>query len=885
MARFAVALLLMASVTGASGGLVAAHATPTDEPDGPRAVIVGWQDPSHAGEALVGLVAHGARVNRGLSRGRGAVVAVPVGMDAVEYAERLAQLPGVTYAEPDWPVRALWTPDDPYFTATTDPMQWAPARIQASEAWDVARGDGVVIAVIDSGVDMDHPDLAAKIDAASGWDFVEDDAVPDDEYGHGTHCAGIAAAVTDNASGIAGIAPGATIMPVRVLDENGDGSMSLLADGIDWAVEHDADVVSLSLGGTYGTETLQQAVSRALHAGVVVLAASGNSGRSVLYPAAYQGVIAVGATGPDDARASYSCYGPELDVVAPGGTTVAKVWSTVPPLSEGGALYDYKSGTSMAGPHVAGLAALLLGERPGLIPDAVEWLIEQSALDLGAEGRDDYYGAGIVQARDTLDLMLSDVASPVTTATVTGDGGPEVRFTFGRSDEGLGIAATFVEVGGSVEDVTSSFTLRTPGVHDVTFWSTDRAGNVEEPQTVTVTVSDVIAPVTTADVRASYLRSAVITLSATDVGSGVADTYYRLDGSPEATGTTVAVSDYGTHTLEYWSVDLSANRETTRTATFEITGLPELSRVAGPDRYATALAASRSAYADGACSTVLIASGADYPDALGAAALAGVLDAPILLTRPGGLPDGVLDEIRRLGASRVLIIGGPPAVSEGVAEGLSRTGLAVERVAGPNRYATARAVAARCGAEGGGSPGRVVLVRGDSFADALSVAPIGFAMHYPILLTRTDALPAETRVAIIESGAGEVLIVGGTPAVSEDVAREVAGLPGLEVRRVAGADRYETAVLVAESAVAMGWSQPNEIGITTGTNFPDALAAGPVTGRGGGVVLLTRPDVLPAGVRSFIAGALAPESPIRIFGSPAAVSDGVAATLGAITLR
>src|SRR5690606_37249544 len=184
--------------------------------------------------------------------------------------------PNVEYAEPNYIYRIQWTPNDTYFSS----QQWGPQKVQAPAAWDVTRSSSDTwIAIIDTGVQYDHPDLAGKV--VRGYDFVDDDWDPYDGNGHGTHCAGIAAAVTNNGRGIAGMAPNATIYAVRVLNNSGSGTLDDVANGIIHAADSGADVISLSLGASVGATTLKNAVDYAWNKGVVVVAAAGNNGTSL----------------------------------------------------------------------------------------------------------------------------------------------------------------------------------------------------------------------------------------------------------------------------------------------------------------------------------------------------------------------------------------------------------------------------------------------------------------------------------------------------------------------------------------------------------------------------------------------------------------------------
>jgi thermitase len=312
---------------------------------------------------------------------------VPEGQELAVVAA-LRPHPLVEYAEPNYILRAVLTPNDPYFSS-----QWGLTKIGASQAWDVTTGSSdLTIAIVDSGIDLDHPDLSGKI--VLGYDYINEDWGPDDDYGHGTHVAGIAAAWTNNGQGVAGVSWGARLMALKVLDDRGSGSYADVASAVTYAADHGAKIINLSLGGDYDSQTLHDAVIYAHHAGCVLAAATGNEGGPVvLYPAKYAEALAVAATDSNDQRAWFSNYGPEVDVAAPG----VSIYSTY--LGSG---YTYMNGTSMATPYVAGLAALIWSEVPSYTNDQVEGRIEMTAVDLGAPGWDQDYGHGRIDAHAAL---------------------------------------------------------------------------------------------------------------------------------------------------------------------------------------------------------------------------------------------------------------------------------------------------------------------------------------------------------------------------------------------------------------------------------------------------------------------------------------------------
>lgn len=296
--------------------------------------------------------------------------------------KKLEKDPRVLYAEPDFVASALELTDDPSL-----PTQWALYKIQAAgegtSAWNLSKSNtSVRVAILDTGVDQNHDDLKDKIISNKNC---TDSPTPDDLFGHGTHVAGIAAGATHNAVGIAGTGYNASIMNVKVLSDSGYGYYSWIANCIIWAADNGAKVISMSLGGSGGSKTLENAVNYAWGKGVVVVAAAGNSGNSrASYPAYYRNVIAVAATDQQDKKASWSNYGRWVDIAAPG----VGIFSTLPNHTNSiGALnYGTLSGTSMATPHVAGVAVLLWSTPKGSSNVAVRKFIESSATKISGTG-------------------------------------------------------------------------------------------------------------------------------------------------------------------------------------------------------------------------------------------------------------------------------------------------------------------------------------------------------------------------------------------------------------------------------------------------------------------------------------------------------------------
>lgn len=281
----------------------------------------------------------------------------------------------VEFAEPDYVVEAILTPNDTYFG-----KQWGMAKISAPAAWEITQGSsGIKIAILDTGIDQNHEDLAAKI--VANKNFTTSKTV-DDKYGHGTHVAGIAAAITNNGKGVAGVGFNSSLINVKVLGDQGSGYWSWVANGITWAADNGAKVINMSLGASAASNTVKLAVDYAWGKGAVLVAAAGNNNSSALfYPAAYGNVIAVAATDQNDAKASFSNYGSWVDIAAPG----VDILSTLPNHANRFITRNYGSlgGTSMASPHVAGVAALVWATGYGTSNTSVRSQIESKADEAG----------------------------------------------------------------------------------------------------------------------------------------------------------------------------------------------------------------------------------------------------------------------------------------------------------------------------------------------------------------------------------------------------------------------------------------------------------------------------------------------------------------------
>lgn len=321
--------------------------------------------------------------------------------------EILRRQTGVLRIDDDVIVEALAKPEKaakpvkPTATPTPTPTQalsWGIDRIDAELIWATTSADLIKVGIIDTGIDTKHPDLTLNI--KGGVSTVGYTKSYNDDNGHGTHVAGIAAALNNN-FGVVGVGPQIDLYGVKVLDRRGSGYLSDVIEGLDWAIKNGMQVVNMSLGTSSDVQSFREAVARVNSAGIVQVAAAGNSGGSVIYPAAYPEVIAVSATDKTDTITSWSSRGPEVDLAAPG----VDIYSTYK-----GSTYQTLSGTSMASPHVAGAAALVLSV-PGKCdynsdsvcsPAEVQQRLEATAENLGVSGRDDLYGSGLVDAENAV---------------------------------------------------------------------------------------------------------------------------------------------------------------------------------------------------------------------------------------------------------------------------------------------------------------------------------------------------------------------------------------------------------------------------------------------------------------------------------------------------
>jgi len=459
-----------------------------------------------------------------------------------------------SFAEPDYVAVPLVVPNDPNYY-----LEWHLSTIQAPTAWEVTTGStGVPIAMIDSGVDPTHPDLASKL--IPGWSFLTGTADTHDVLGHGTETAGTAAAIGNNGLGVAGIAWQNPIMPLVVLNSSDWASYSDIASAITYAADHGVRIVNISIGGTSYSSTLQSAVDYAWSKGTVVFAAAGNYANSTpIYPAGCTNVVAVGAMDSNDNLASFSNFGSYVDLTAPG----TNIMTT---LSGGG--YGGVSGTSFASPIAAGVAALVLSRNPSLSAQQLVTLLEQNSDDLGAAGYDQTFGWGRVNASRA--VVAAGGGSTTPPSVTISSPGPSSTIQATVMVQGNAVAPTSLS---SVEFWVDSAKISTTTATSFAFdWNTMSVGNgphtltviAREPtgvsgqSSVNVTVNNVTADTTPPSVTLSSPANGstvagVVPVqgSATD-NVGVTSVQVVVDGTP---GASTSASSFSFN----WDSSLAAN--------------------------------------------------------------------------------------------------------------------------------------------------------------------------------------------------------------------------------------------------------------------------------------------------------------------------------------
>ena len=497
---FTLSLALVAALAGYAG---LSHAAPAASAKAAAPVssgaIVGWAK----GRLLVGpraglsdkefakvLKSQNAKSKGRFKQINSHVIELPPGVDEVAAMQALRKDRRLKYVELDMAMAPAATVTDPSYGSS-----WALPKIQAPAAWDSANGSGVTIAILDTGVDSSHPDLAANI--VPGWNIYDNNSNTADVYGHGTAVAGTAAMVGNNSAGSAGVAWGARIMPVRISQPDGYAYWSTIAQGVNWAADNGAKVVNISYGVS-GSSTVQSAAQYLRNKGGVVVVSAGNTS-ALDSTAAHDSLLTVAATDSNDARASFSTYGSFVDVAAPG----VGIYAT----TRGGS-YGNWSGTSFSSPITAATAALMLSANSRLTPADIDRILKSTAVDLGTAGFDQYYGYGRIDAARAVAAARATVASDTQapTISITSPTGGKVAAVVPvdvNFSDNVGVARAEFYVNGSKvatdESGPFAFAWDTSTYGDGTYTlvakAYDAAGNVGTSPSVSVSIgNDSTAP-------------------------------------------------------------------------------------------------------------------------------------------------------------------------------------------------------------------------------------------------------------------------------------------------------------------------------------------------------------------------------------------------------
>ncbi len=847
--------------------------------------------------------------------------------------------PTVAWAEPVY-VTAL--PGTVAAVPVSDPLsvqQYALDRMRVRDAWAIGTGGSSIVAVLDTGIQFDHPDLQGivaynagemgagkesngrdddgngKVDDWRGWNFVADTNDPTEDNVHGTWVSGIIGASHDNGIGIAGISWRDKVLPVKIMDANGTGDTADLAAGIDYAVKRGAKVINMSIAGFPYTQLVQDAIDRAWASGAVLVAAAGNNrSSSPTFPADFAHVLGVTATQADDELTNWSNYGSWVELAAPG----AAVTTTNCNRCNGWGDYTAISGTSFAAPNVAGVVALMRGRFPAMTPQAIVDRLLATADDLGYAGRDDRYGYGRVNALRALGGSATPVtqsrgdalepnnvlsrAAPIPLGVTTHPnsypaGDVDVfRVTAPRAGR-IDVAVTPVidttrPVKSSLPfdpvlelyDATGRLVLHVDNPTDSTAVergsiqlaagasATLRVTNwlpngVRTAYTITPAFVDNVAPLVAGRAPVSGAggvdADSGITVQFNEAVTGVSAYTMALRNAAGAVLPATVSYDAArrTATLRPRStlpgratLKVSLSASSIRDAAgngFAGTSWTFATRRAAPrlgatDRYATAAVLSAARFAAGA-PVAYVASGLGFADALSGGPAAAAGHGPLLLTAPTTLPAATATELARLAPGRIVVLGGPSAVSDAVMAALgSYTTGSVTRIAGADRYATAARISAATFARG---VPVAYIATGESFPDALAGGAAAAHAHGPVLLTKPGSLPPATAAELIRLAPGRIVVLGGPTMISDALLAKLDTLTAGSATRLAGADRYGTAVAVSAATYP---THVTTLYVATGAAFADGLAAGPVAGLAGGPLLLVGRDTLPSVVSAEI---------------------------------
>ena len=850
----ALALLLLL----ASALPVAADQDKGPQPDhGVAPPVVSSEGEIVPGEVVVQFRA-GAR-GRDVAAARGLAVVAELGVPGrgvpslVSTAGRpvdqvLAELrtdPAVEYAEPSYRLQVL---NEGSVTAVgvNDPLtagQYSLDRMRIRDAWSIETGGSGLVAVLDTGVQGDHPDLTGRV--MPGYDFVNDDSNAADDNGHGTWVAGIIAANANDGYGVAGISWTDKILPVKIMDENGTGNTSDLIAGIRWSADQGATVINMSVGGFPYSQAVQDAVNYAWNKGAVLVGAAGNNNREEsFYPASLVNVVSVSASQSDDEFSHWSSYGAAVDVSAPGSAVqTTNCVASICPNPEWGS-HTYISGTSFATPNVAGVIALIRARYPTYTPAQVVSRLTSTVDDLGYAGWDNRFGLGRVNAYRAVGASVAASPRPAGDGLEGNNTLSAARvIPLGATTKPSIYPAGDVDVFAVDVPRAGRLDVRVTGVTDTRAWPWGKTSLPVDPIVELYTTSGTL-----------LTRMDAVWESGTELAQATVAGPTRLF---------VRISNYfangnrAAYAITPNYVDTVAPAVSLLSPGPGAVGV----RYDGPAITATfnepVTGVSASTFALRNSAGAVIASTVSYDAAARRATLRPSVPLAGEAVFTATLGTGIRDT-----AGNAL-----PASSWAFT-----TGKTFPRVAGADRWTTATALSAS--AFGGGVP-VVYIATGSTFPDALAGGPAARMHGGPILLTLPTDLPDATKAELARLKPGRIVVLGGRSAIADSVLAELDPYTAGTVRRVSGDDRYATAAAISASA----FTAAPVVYVVTGENYPDALAAGAVAAAAKAPLLLVRAGAVPPATVAELVR-LDPGR-IVIVGSPSAVSNAVAAQLGA----
>lgn len=742
--KFGIIVLTGAAVFHAGGVASADEAGQTER-------VIVTLERGTSSQALTGVNSDALNIN---SANEVVTVEVPEGQSMDDYIEQLGASPGVVNVEADHLLRTTEVPNDPYYS-----FQYHHEMIGAERAWAKTMGTtDVLVAVLDNGFDLDHPDLKGQIVSsyATATSMSEDD--------HGTHVAGIIGAAHNNRTYGAGVAPDTGLLAIDVFEDELAYSSDVI-EGIYYAADAGADVINMSLGNYFYSESYQKAINYAHERGVLVIASSGNDFTDEThYPSGYENVMAVGSTDRADRFSGFSNYGIEQDISAPG----TGIWSTI-----AGGSFGSMSGTSMASPVVAGIAALVKANEPDLSNDDIAQRLYDTSVDLGAAGKDPYFGHGRIDAEAA--LMIFDIEQPAvndvydSSVKITGTLNQAVEdavITITNEDGEIALQEGFTGAG--------KFSLAIPkqaAGSVLTLTVRDRYGNQSEaleivvketqPDELPTRISGIDRYQTAVAISQTGWESADTVVIATagnfpDALAGGPLAY--LEDAPILLTRSGALHAETRKEIERLGADkaiiLGGSGAVSDAIEAELTEMNlATERIGGETRYETAALIAEKM---GSRSAV-VANGLNFPDVLSASPYAAKNGIPILLTRSDALPKETASALE--GYTSSFVIGGTGVVSEDVFGRLPNP----ERFGGKTRYDTGYEVATRLAL----GNQRAFIATGLDFPDALTGSVLAAKNDAPILLVRPDKIPGATEQQLPTYRGFSIF--GGTGAVSEDV--------------------------------------------------------------------------------------------------------------------